>query len=67
MKVEMKQKLAKFAAAAGMALASFLLAATATPSYGQSVDPNTEIPLPEGFADDLAPNAVQDQRVRQYL
>ena len=33
----------------------------------QSVDPATKLELPEGFADDLAPNAVQDQRVRQYL
>ncbi|MBQ9873717.1 MAG: hypothetical protein IJM30_04585 [Thermoguttaceae bacterium] len=36
-------------------------------AFAQSVDPATAVPLPEGFADDLAPNAVQDQRVRQYV
>ena len=33
----------------------------------QSVESDKIVALPEGFADDLAPNAVQDQRVRQYL
>lgn len=33
----------------------------------QSVEPEKALALPEGFADDLAPNAVHDQRVRQYL
>ncbi|MBR4752766.1 MAG: hypothetical protein IK077_13500 [Thermoguttaceae bacterium] len=35
--------------------------------FAQSVEPEKAVALPEGFADDLAPNAVQDQRVRQYL
>lgn len=33
----------------------------------QSVEPEKAAALPEGFADDLAPNAVHDQRVRQYV
>ena len=35
--------------------------------FAQSVEPEKAVALPEGFADDLATNAVQDQRVRQYL
>ena len=36
-------------------------------AFSQSVEPEKAVALPEGFAEDLAPNAVQDQRVRQYL
>ncbi len=39
----------------------------AAPVAAQSVDPAQAVALPEGFADDLAPNAVHDQRVRQYI
>ncbi len=67
MKFEIKQKLAGVMALAGLTLSTFLFAGALNLSFGQSVDPNTAVPLPEGFADDLAPNAVQDQRVRQYL
>lgn len=50
-------------------LAAILVASSAcVPSlFAQSVDPAKAVPLPEGFAADLAPGAVHDQRVRQYL
>ena len=50
-------------------LAAILVASSVcVPSvFAQSVDPAKTVPLPEGFAADLAPGAVHDQRVRQYL
>lgn len=52
---------------AALAAALTSCALTAPNANAQSVEPEKAIALPEGFADDLAPNAVQDQRVRQYL
>ncbi len=51
-------------AAVAMTLAAILGTGAA---FAQSVDPDKYVPLPQGFADDLAPNAVHDERVRQYL
>ena len=67
MKIELKRKLASLTVATCMALASFFAVMNANSAFAQSVDPATVAALPQGFADDLAPNAVQDQRVRQYL
>lgn len=67
MKIAMKRKRARVAALLAPTLALLLFAQLAGRASGQSVDPRVAVPLPEGFADDLAPNAVQDQRVRQYL
>ncbi len=67
MKVDMKDKFTILTVALCVALVSFLASTSATPATAQSVDPETAVALPEGFADDLAPGAVHDQRVRQYL
>ena len=47
--------------------ASFAALYCGQAAFSQSVEPEKAVALPEGFAEDLAPNAVQDQRVRQYL
>ncbi|MDO5308623.1 MAG: alpha-L-rhamnosidase C-terminal domain-containing protein [Planctomycetia bacterium] len=53
--------------AVALLVATSLLCVCYASSFAQSVDPQTALPLPQGFGKDLAPNAVQDQRVRQYL
>ncbi|MBQ9372779.1 MAG: hypothetical protein IJU03_11360 [Thermoguttaceae bacterium] len=64
----MKSALLRLTYGAFTILTLLAFAGIATDSANaQSVDPATKLELPEGFADDLAPNAVQDQRVRQYL